>query len=347
MQFGIFDQNDRGSLPLADQYEQRLRLAELYDALGFDRYHMSEHHATPLSMAPSPSVFMSALAQRTKRLRLCPLVYLLPIYHPLRLAEEICMLDHLSRGRFEFGVGRGASPHELAAYGVDAATAPEMYAESLAIIRAFFAAGDSLTYEGRFWRLDDVPVEIRPLQQPQPPQWYALASPDSTVWPAQNGVNVLCGGPVARVRAVTDRYRAEWRTAHPQGLPEGVEEPRIGVNRYILLADTDREALELGRAAWPVFYRNFMKLWHKHGTQPVNAKLPPDFDTLLASEQAIAGSPTTVRDKLARQVSEGGLNYLIGNFTFGGLAGADVEASVRLFAAEVMPALRALAPVPA
>jgi alkanesulfonate monooxygenase SsuD/methylene tetrahydromethanopterin reductase-like flavin-dependent oxidoreductase (luciferase family) len=345
MQFGIFDQNDRGSLPLAEQYEQRLRLAALYDTLGFDRYHMSEHHATPLSTTPSPSVFMAAITQRTRRLRLCPLVYLLPIYHPLRLAEEICMLDHLSRGRFEFGVGRGASPHELEAHGVDPALAPQMYAEALEIIRGYFAAGDALSHEGRFWRLHDVPVEIRPLQRPHPPMWYALASPDSTVWPARNGVNVLCGGPVARVRAVTDRYRAEWRAAHPDA--PIASEPCIGVNRYILVADTDREALELGRAAWPVFYRHFMKLWHKHGTQPVNAKLPPDFDTLVEAGQAVVGAPAAVRDALARQVSEGGLNYLVGNFTFGGLATADVETSARLFAAEVMPALRALSVVPA
>lgn len=336
MQFGIFDQNDRGHLPLADQYEHRLRLAALYDELGFDRYHMSEHHATPLSTAPSPSVFIAALTQRTRNLRLCPLVYLLPTYHPLRLAEEMCMLDHLSRGRFEFGIGRGASPHELAALGVDVAHAREMYTEALEVIRGFFAAGDSFTHQGRFWQIDDVPKEIAPLQQPHPAIWYALASPDSTVWPAQNGVNVLCGGPVARVRAVTDRYRAEWHAAHPQG----GKEPLIGVNRYILVADTDAEALELGRTAWPTFYRHFMKLWHKHGTQPVNAKLPPDFDTLVEAGQAVAGSPATVRDALGRQVREGGLNYLIGNFTFGGLAPADVEASVRLYAAEVIPALR-------
>ena len=341
MQFGIFDQNDRGGLKLADQYEQRLRLAALYDELGFDRYHMSEHHATPLSTAPSPSVFIAALTQRTQRLKLCPLVYLLPTYHPLRLAEEMCMLDHLSRGRFEFGVGRGASPHELAAFGVAAEDTREMYAEALEIIQGFFAAGESFSHAGRFWQLDDVPVEIRPLQQPQPPMWYALASPDSTVWPARNGVNVVCGGPVARVRAVTDRYRAEWRTSHPQG----GEEPLIGVNRYILVAGTDAEALELGRAAWPVFYRHFMKLWHKHGTQPVNAKLPTEFDQLLESGQAVAGSASTVRDALLRQVRDGGLNYLIGNFTFGGLAPAATEASVRLYAAEVMPALRETSPV--
>jgi len=122
MKFGIFDQNDRSGQPLAQQYEERLQLAELFDANGFHCYHTSEHHATPLSTTPSQNVLMSAIAQRTKNLRLCPLVYLLPIHHPVRLAEEICMLDHLSNGRFEFGIGRGASPHELAAMGVDVAT---------------------------------------------------------------------------------------------------------------------------------------------------------------------------------------------------------------------------------
>ena len=113
MKFGVFDQNDRSGLPLAEQYEKRLLLAELSDRLGFHAFHMSEHHGTSLSMTPSPSVWMAALAQRTKRLRLCPLVYLLPTYHPARLYEEICILDHLSGGRFEFGVGRGASPHPV------------------------------------------------------------------------------------------------------------------------------------------------------------------------------------------------------------------------------------------
>src|SRR5258708_3911416 len=98
MKFGVFDQNDRSDLPLAEQYEKRLVLAELYDRLGFDCFHMSEHHGTSLSMTPSPSVWMAALTQRTRRLRLLQICYLLPTYHPVRLFEEICMLDHLSRG---------------------------------------------------------------------------------------------------------------------------------------------------------------------------------------------------------------------------------------------------------
>jgi len=335
MKFGIFDQNDRGGLALSQQYEQRLQMAELYDASGFYCYHMSEHHATPLSSTPSQGVFLSAVAQRTRNLRLCPLVYLLPIHHPMRLAEEICMLDHLSRGRFQFGIGKGASPHELEALGVVPANAAAMYAEAYEILQHYFRS-EALNYEGKFWRFTDVPVEMKPLQAPHPPIWYALASPESTVWPAKEKLNIVCGGPVNRIRAITDRFREELQRAHPGA----ADEPLIGVNRYVIVAESDADALAIGREAWPVFYANFIKLWKKHGTQPVNAKLPPDFDSLVASGHAIAGSPATVSAELGRQVEEGGLNYLIGSFVFGSMPHAAAVRSVQLFAAEVMPALR-------
>ena len=101
MQFGIFDHLDRNKSPLKDYYEARLQLIEMYDREGFYAYHVAEHHSTPLGMAPSPSVFLSAVAQRTKRLRFGPLVYALPLYHPIRLIEEICMLDQMSGGRLD------------------------------------------------------------------------------------------------------------------------------------------------------------------------------------------------------------------------------------------------------
>src|ERR671934_1349095 len=118
MQFGVFDHLDRNDLALGDYYEARLRIIEAYDRLGFYGYHVAEHHSTPLGMAPSPSVFLSAVAQRTRRLRFGPLVYTLPLYHPMRVYEEICMLDHMSGGRLELGVGRGAVPHEIEHYSI-------------------------------------------------------------------------------------------------------------------------------------------------------------------------------------------------------------------------------------
>ena len=134
MEFGIFDHLDRSRSSLADYYEERLSIVEAFDRAGFHAYHLAEHHATPLGMAPSPSVFLSAVAQRTKRLRFGPLIYALPLYHPLRMIEEICMLDQMSGGRLDVGFGRGASPIELELYGTDPDDAREIYDEALAIV---------------------------------------------------------------------------------------------------------------------------------------------------------------------------------------------------------------------
>ena len=112
--FGISDWIDRSTAPLHQLYKDRLQLLELADAAGFFCYHLAEHHATPLGIAPSPALVLIAAAQRTQRIRLGPLVYLLPLYNPLRLIEEVCMLDQLSDGRLELGVGRGVTPYRAA-----------------------------------------------------------------------------------------------------------------------------------------------------------------------------------------------------------------------------------------
>src|SRR5580700_837428 len=165
MEFGVFDHLDRDDQALGDYYRSRLQIVEAYDRLGFYAYHVAEHHSTPLGMAPSPSVFLAAVAQRTRRLRFGPLVYALPLYHPLRMIEEICMLDQMSGGRLDIGFGRGSSPAELSYYGEDPAEAQEVYAEALEIVRAGLTQR-SLTYAGRRFRFTDVPMELEPLQKP-------------------------------------------------------------------------------------------------------------------------------------------------------------------------------------
>ena len=116
MEFGEFHHLERNDLPLHEYYEARLKLIEAYDAAGFYAYHLAEHHSTPIGMAPSPSVFLSAVAQRTRRLRFGPMVYALPLHHPLRLIEEICMLDQLSGGRLEIGFGVGLLPRLISCF---------------------------------------------------------------------------------------------------------------------------------------------------------------------------------------------------------------------------------------
>src|SRR5215475_5047592 len=147
VKFGVMDHVDTSGLPLGEHYEARLRLIEAYDRLGFHCYHMAEHHCTPLASAPSPGLFLSAVAQRTRRLRFGPLVYLLPFYHPLRLIEEICMLDNMSGGRLELGVGRGVSPIEVGFYGVDPVNGPRQFPEALHVIKQGLTC-DVLTFKG-------------------------------------------------------------------------------------------------------------------------------------------------------------------------------------------------------
>jgi alkanesulfonate monooxygenase SsuD/methylene tetrahydromethanopterin reductase-like flavin-dependent oxidoreductase (luciferase family) len=335
MQFGIFDQNDRGPCDLAEQYENRLKLIEFYDQAGFRTYHMSEHHATPLSLTPSPSVFLAAVAQRTRDLRLGPLVYVLPAHHPLRLAEEICMLDHLSGGRLEVGIGRGASAHELQYFGIDPDSAPAMYVEAYTIIKQALTQRE-VDFKGKYYNFEDVPMEMKPAQLPHPPFWYAVPVPEGAAWPAQNSINVVCGGPVAKVREITDRYRAEW--ASIGNSPDKL--PLLGINRFVIAADTDREAIELGRRAWPLFYANFMKLWKKHGTQPRYARIPEDFDSVVKNGGALAGSPGTIRDQVSAMMREAGVNYFIAQFSFGDLSQQEVLHSAGIFAHELLASFR-------
>src|SRR6267154_1819404 len=148
MKFGVFDHMDDAGIPLGQLYADRLQLVEAYDRAGLRGYHLAEHHSTPLGCAASPGLFLAAAAQRTKTLRFGPLVYLLPFYHPLRLIEEICMLDQLSGGRLEVGTGRGILPMEAKFYGLDPAELQGRYDEALEILRLGLSS-DTLTYAGR------------------------------------------------------------------------------------------------------------------------------------------------------------------------------------------------------
>ena len=167
MRFGIFDHLDDSGLPLSQHFEERLRLIEAYDRAGFYGYHLAEHHNTPLGYAPSPGVFLSAVAQRTKQLRFGPMVYLLPLYHPLRLIDEICMLDQMSGGRFLYGVGRGISPVEVGFYGVNFDTGAKQFRECFEVVRRGLTE-DRLTFHGEFYDFDNVPIVMKPYQRPLP-----------------------------------------------------------------------------------------------------------------------------------------------------------------------------------
>jgi alkanesulfonate monooxygenase SsuD/methylene tetrahydromethanopterin reductase-like flavin-dependent oxidoreductase (luciferase family) len=336
MKFGVFDHMDRNGLPLGAQYQDRLKLIEAYEGHGFHCYHVAEHHATPLGMAPSPSVFLASVAQRTRRITFGPLVYTLPMYHPLRLAEEICMLDHLSDGRFQVGIGRGISPHELEHYGVAPAEAQARYLEAFAILMQALTQ-QRVSFEGKFYTFRDVPIEVAPRSRPHPPLWYGVSNVEAVTWAARNGVNVVCNLPAGRAREVVARYRAEWSAAgnDPAVLP------LVGMNRHVVVADTTEQAMAIARRAYRVWHTSFFHLWERHGTRPSMAIYPATFDELETIGLGVAGSPEKVRDVLAAQAAEAGPNYLVARLAFGDLSLAESLRSTELYAQAVMPALTA------
>jgi alkanesulfonate monooxygenase SsuD/methylene tetrahydromethanopterin reductase-like flavin-dependent oxidoreductase (luciferase family) len=333
LKFGIFDHLDSDGRPLGELLASRLRLIELIEREGYHAYHLAEHHSTPLGMASSPSVFLAAAFARTQRLRLGPLVYVLPLYQPLRLYEEICMLDQLSGGRLLVGVGRGGALLEHQRYGVEPAVAAEMYYEAFAVLMRAFDS-EVVDFDGKFYRYKDYVVQAKPVQRPHPPLWYGAPNAESIAWAAPLAVNVVSLGPAARARAIAERYRQEWREL---GREAGAL-PMIGITRHIVVAETDAEAQAIAAAAYPRWRQAMDWIWRRSGVEfSLKEIYPPDFAALAAIGHGVAGSPASVRDYVARLQAETGINYLLCQMVFGGMAEADAARSLTLFGREVMP----------
>jgi alkanesulfonate monooxygenase SsuD/methylene tetrahydromethanopterin reductase-like flavin-dependent oxidoreductase (luciferase family) len=349
LQFGLFDHIDlAGDRPLAQQYDERLQLIAAADDAGFYAYHLAEHHATPLNTTPVPGVFLGAAVRQTKRIRFGPMVYLLPLYSPLRLIEEISMLDHLSKGRMEIGVGRGVSPYELNFHNVDAEKSRDIFIEAYdCLIEGL--THDRLTFHGTYYNYDDVPVILRPLQQPHPAMWYGSSNAVGSTWAGERGLHFASNGPTARAKDNIDAYLAALATR-----PGGVEVPHaefdggaaIGVSRHIVVADTDADARRIAHPAHDHIYANQTFL-RREAARVATMKGNPaygapatagDFDANLAEGSSIVGSPETVRNAIRSQIDALGINYLICYLMFGTMTLADAMHSLELFTNEVMPA---------
>jgi alkanesulfonate monooxygenase SsuD/methylene tetrahydromethanopterin reductase-like flavin-dependent oxidoreductase (luciferase family) len=344
MKFGIFDHVDRSHLTLADQFDKRLAYVAKADELGFHCYHVAEHHATPLNMVPVPGVYLGAVARATKRMRLGPLTYLLTLYSPLRLIEEIAMLDHLSHGRLDLGVGRGVSPFELNYHNVDPATSREVYQDALDAV-LYGLTHDRLDHDGKHFKYKSVPMELRPLQQPHPPIWYPSSNADSAGYSGAKGYNFVTLGSLDGAKKCVDAYRDGFakRGNKPfgpaQDFPEGVA---IGISRHIVVADTDEKAKTIAKPAHEHWHANLTKLWRENKVEgPGFARsTESSVDAAYQNGSFIAGAPETVRATIQKQMDVLGINYMVCAFYFGNMAHEDAMRSIQLFANEVMPKVK-------
>jgi alkanesulfonate monooxygenase SsuD/methylene tetrahydromethanopterin reductase-like flavin-dependent oxidoreductase (luciferase family) len=328
LRFGAFDHLDKSGEPLQSVYRQRLDLVKAYDEAGFYAFHLAEHHGSPLGLAPSPSVFLGAVAACTTRLRFGPLVYTLPLYEPLRLIQEIGMLDQMSGGRLEIGVGRGIVAFETAFFGLTHLDTPPRFEEALDILRTGLESGsrgERLNYEGKFWTYRNIPMEIPPLQTPHPPLWYGVGRPDHGAWTAARGMNIVANGGVVEAKSVFDAYKAAG----------GRADAKHGLSRHIVIADTAEEAERLAAPGYDRWRASLAKLWLDNGADPV--RFPKNFAEAKERGFALAGTPNQIADALAGQIEASTANYLLCRFAFGNLPVDAARRSLDLFVEQVAP----------
>ena len=339
LEFGLFDWIEWDKSAPSEIFENRLRMLEYADLSGFYSYHLAEHHITPLSVSPSPAVFLAAAAQRTSRLRLGPLVFLLPFYNPIRLYHEICMLDNLSNGRLDLGVGRGVSPVEAEEFGVDLGISWEMFNEQIEMFTGGFTTG-VLNYQGKHYNYEDIELWIAPHQKPYPPLWYASNNLETVPWMAQHGFNTCTVfADNAGVKAHYDLYKQVWNSDRmSDGLNSHVTAPKLGLVRHMYIADTDARAREEAKAAYGTWFHNIDYLWAKNRLDRLGAMR--DFDALEAKDVIIVGTPSTVRERVQQAIDETGINYFCPILAWGDLTPDQVMRSMTLFVDEVMPNLR-------
>ena len=334
MKFGIFDHLDATEEPLQTFYKNRFAYVEAAERAGIASYHIAEHHTTPLGFAPSPSVFLSAVAQRTKKLRFGPLVYILPQYHPLRLIEEIAMLDQMSDGRLELGIGRGISPYESKNYGLDPEGTRSIYDEYTQVLLQGMQAKD-FSFDGKHYHADNLPMQLSPLQKPYPPIWLGVGNDANAERAGQMSANCVSLSEASK----TSGFVELWRKNLPASAPKDV---RFGQCFFLVIDEDGERAMEAARKGYLKWRESFHYLYYRHGASPMQGERAHTFDQVMEEKRGVAGTPEMVRDYLMREAKEAGVNYVLGQFYFGTMPVETPLRSLDLFAKHVMPALASL-----
>jgi alkanesulfonate monooxygenase SsuD/methylene tetrahydromethanopterin reductase-like flavin-dependent oxidoreductase (luciferase family) len=330
----------------AEMFRRQLAEVELAERIGIDQIWFFEHHLTPSGPLPSPNLLIAAAARTTHRIRFASMVNILPFRHPLLVAEEAAMLDNLTEGRFDMGLGRGLRPPEFAAFGVDQAQSREMFEESFDIIRRLFA-DEMFEHRGRYWTVrKDAPLAPPLVQRPHPPFLVSAQSGDSLRWAARHDV------PFAQIDSLTEQARSAATLYRDVQITHGHSPaPRLYLMREIYVAEDDARAREEAR---PWMLQQW-QLWQRY-TQFTHGGLLPEsydfwrrqapmlhamsFDEIVANDLVILGGPERVAETIKRLAGQVPLMGLAMIFKLGAMPYDMVERSMALFGAEVIPRVR-------
>jgi alkanesulfonate monooxygenase SsuD/methylene tetrahydromethanopterin reductase-like flavin-dependent oxidoreductase (luciferase family) len=319
-------------------YTRGIEIAQAAEALGFRNVWLAEHHFSTYGYLSRPLQLATYIAAKTTRLRVGTAVIVVPLHHPLVIAEEIATLDLLSGGRFDVGLGRGYQHYEFERLGLELESSRERWEESVDILLKAFAGGP-FSYDGKFFKIPETCVFPQPVQRPHPPIWITAQSPESVEAAVRRGFNVLTGGfgvPIERMaefRRLFDRCVAEVKPSQPLS---------VGVQRAVYVTDSDADARAAAEEArWnmrvTLSLRNHYERVEAGRAVPVPAPREPTTGDLL-DRFLVIGTPDTCIRQITRIRELVGITHFNCSFWFGDLEHARVLRSMELFAREVMPA---------
>ena len=332
----------------AEMFRRQLEEVELAERIGIDQIWFFEHHLQPTAPVPSPNLLIAAAAQTTRHIRFASMVNILPFRHPLLIAEEAAMLDNLTGGRLDMGLGRGLRPPEFEAFGVDQQRSREMFLESFDIIRRVWA-DENFVHHGKYWTVrKEAPLSPPLVQCPYPPFLVSAQSEESLRWAAEHDI------PFAQINSMVDQARhdqalyREVQMAH--GYPPA---PRLYLMREIYVGESDARA----RAEAQPYLLQYWELWNRYTQFTRGGKLPDSYDfwrrqapmlhamsfeEILANDMVILGSAETVANAIRRLSDQLDLMGLALIFKLGAMPYDMVERSMTAFGEEVVPRIRHL-----
>lgn len=321
-----------GLSPLqAGDFDETIQECEWAEAAGFDSVWLGEHHNHPL-LYPTPLLGLTAIASRTRRLRLGTGVLLLPLYHPLAVAEEAAMVDVISGGRLILGVGAGYAPEEFAAFGVPMKERGSRMDEAVPLIHRLWSE-EKVTHEGRHYQVVNATVAPRPVQRPRPPIWFGGWVASALRRAARFG-DAWLAGPSATLDELAACVRV-YREAR-QAVRREVAAADVALMRYVFVAESAERARDIAGTA---FVRSFEATYFRW-PHPV-VKRPAGELTIerLSDDRIILGDPASCIRQIERFQNALGLSHLVCRFSVQGVPRDAVRASQELFARDVMPAI--------
>jgi len=315
--------------------------------LGFDSVHPAEHHFSEYGLLGSPQVSLAAIAARTKRIRLGSGVVVLPFHNPIRVAEDFAMLDLISDGRVDLGLGRGYQPAEFAGFGLDPTKSREMFNEGAALIKKCWTE-EHVTFKGEFYQADGITVNPKPIQKPHPPIYMACASPESFDYAGEQGFDVFMSSAFGLDSSHASKGMERYKKARDKA---GLDTEAGKVSNLVMIYVAD--SMEQARADFegPVntFYQNAKKFVAPPEKAPVkgyesykdtNMGRGVDFDELERSGVLVCGDVEHAVERLCQMSRQYGFSELLCWSRMGGLETKKVQRAMELISGKVIPAVK-------